>query len=887
MNKIIEIKKPKFDNRIFNGGQLDNGIKFSIVNDSHLEKSFVTICLKVGSFSDPVGYEGLAHFLEHMLFMGSKKYPSESHYFSRLNELGGFSNAYTDVMETVYYFNVYDDGLEEIFDIFSRFFIDPLFDIDSVEREINAVNSEHMKNINQDMWRKHNLMFSLTDKNSPVNTFGTGSLNTLQKPDIREQVIKFYKKYYNTDNMSISVASSKSVEYIYNIIDKTFGHISKSKKTDNIIINKPFITENNGKTFHLKSVSNIYEIDYIWEIPFQNDYLYSKDFNILGMIITNKSEKSIYFHLKNKGYLHNIRVETKYEGIMIIKLKLTNNGYSNIGYVNYILHKCLNQIINSDLKKYAKYFQQIMKINFNCVSKFDSEDLCNMLAVNHHYYSTPNIYYDGFVISDIKTTNEYRNLFNQYININNCIVIITSQIYNENKYKYKILAEYNAEYAQVSNELNNSNFNIAKDMCCFDTNNEYLDIKIKLIKNLDKFDVPYLISNRQWYGGCSKFGEPHVKILLNFNSNKFYDSVKSYILSTISCSILNFLTTVILYKPQELCYSIVFEPNSLTSSIIIIISGLNDKDKLKRLIKDISNLLMNTDDLLSKISKSYIDNLIISFKESYQNIKYLNPWEYSSYIINKKHLSTEYSSEEIIKELKLIDYDIIKDYLRNLLDGSALTTFVYGNIESNKITKLFDNFSELFKNPIYLLPKINNLVDTTINHPNSQEKSKCITLYYPIGNFVPKEFNLTLLTVNILAQPFFNELRTKNQLGYLVRMDDYIMRNEIFIMQKIQSEKSIKIVKSKIDLFNKKIIKQIKAADFNEFINTLKSQLKESEYSLNEKFTKYFSEIVLRQYLFNRNEMLLEQLDKITKIDLINFVKKYITNKNKIKIIID
>ena len=151
MNKIIEIKKPKFDNRIFNGGQLDNGIKFSIVNDSHLEKSFVSICLKVGSFSDPIGYEGLSHFLEHMLFMGSKKYPNEAHYFSRLNELGGFSNAYTDVMETVYYFNVYDNGLEEIFDIFSRFFIDPLFDINSVTREINAVNSEHMKNINQDM----------------------------------------------------------------------------------------------------------------------------------------------------------------------------------------------------------------------------------------------------------------------------------------------------------------------------------------------------------------------------------------------------------------------------------------------------------------------------------------------------------------------------------------------------------------------------------------------------------------------------------------------------------------------------------------------------------------------------------------------------------------
>ena len=145
MNKIIKIKKPKFDTRTFKGGQLDNGVKFSIVNDIHLTKSFVSVCLNVGSFSDPKEYNGLAHFLEHMLFMGSKKYPDENYYSTRLNELGGSSNAYTDVMETVYYFNVYDNGLEEIFDIFSRFFIDPLFKSDSINREINAIDSEHKK----------------------------------------------------------------------------------------------------------------------------------------------------------------------------------------------------------------------------------------------------------------------------------------------------------------------------------------------------------------------------------------------------------------------------------------------------------------------------------------------------------------------------------------------------------------------------------------------------------------------------------------------------------------------------------------------------------------------------------------------------------------------
>jgi len=889
MTKLIEIEKPKFDNRIFNGGQLDNGIKFSIINDTHLEKSFVTVCLKVGSFSDPVGYQGLAHFLEHMLFMGSKKYPDENYYSTRLNELGGFSNAYTDVMETVYYFNVYDNGLEEIFDIFSRFFIDPLFNNDSVAREINAVNSEHKKNINQDMWRKYQLMLNLTDNESIVNTFVTGSLNSLQKPDIRDQLIKFYNQYYTTSNISISIASSKPTKQIYKIIEKTFGHITKSLvPKNNLIITKPFLTENKAKTFHLKSVANIYEISWIWEIPYQESFLDSKDFNILEMMITNKSDKSIYFHLKNIGYLHSISIETRYEGLFIINLKLTKEGYSNLVYVETTLIKGLKQIISSDLESYAKYYQQVMNINFNCINKFNSENLCNMLAVNHHYQSTPKIFSGSFLISKIKSRQEYYDLLNKYFHIENCMKIISSQIYNQNKFVYKILPEYDAEYTLVPNRFNpTSQLEVNESLCCFDLNNEYLDIETKLINGLDSFDIPHLISERQWYGGFSKFGEPQIRILLQFNSNKYFNTPKNHVLSNISCSILNFLSTVILYKPLELCYSIVFEPKPTTSSIGVRINGLNDPNKLKILIEDISNFLTNANDLFDKVSKTYVDNLIVSFKESYQNNKYLNPWEYSTYIVRKYQISTEYHSNEIIKELELINYDIIKDYLAKLLDDSALTSFVYGNIESNKISKIFNKFSKLFKNSSYSLPQINMLEDIIIPHPNIQEKSNCITIYYTIGKFIPKEFNLSSLAINILSQQFFNELRTKNQLGYLVRMGQTSIRDEQFIIQKIQSEKSIEFVESKIKSFNANLIKLIESVDFDKFVNTLESQLKEADYSLDEKFMRYYPEISLRQYLFNRNDILLDQLCKLTITDLVKFIKKFINSDNITKIIIN
>ena len=60
--------------------------------------------------SDPVELPGLAHFCEHMLFMGTEKYPCENEYNKYLSEHGGCSNAYTAADHTNYYFDVAPDA---------------------------------------------------------------------------------------------------------------------------------------------------------------------------------------------------------------------------------------------------------------------------------------------------------------------------------------------------------------------------------------------------------------------------------------------------------------------------------------------------------------------------------------------------------------------------------------------------------------------------------------------------------------------------------------------------------------------------------------------------------------------------------------------------------
>ncbi|TQD89882.1 hypothetical protein C1H46_024584 [Malus baccata] len=103
--------------------------------------------VNVGAFSDPDGLEGLAHFLEHMLFYASEKYPSEDSYSKYISEHGGRTNAYTASENTNYYFDINSDGFEEALDRFAQFFINPLMSADTTMRELKDVDSENQNNL--------------------------------------------------------------------------------------------------------------------------------------------------------------------------------------------------------------------------------------------------------------------------------------------------------------------------------------------------------------------------------------------------------------------------------------------------------------------------------------------------------------------------------------------------------------------------------------------------------------------------------------------------------------------------------------------------------------------------------------------------------------------
>ncbi|KAF8923435.1 Insulinase (Peptidase M16), partial [Haplosporangium bisporale] len=104
------------DDRLYRLIRLNNDLEVLLIQDPTVDKSAAALDVHVGHLSDPKNLQGLAHFLEHLLFMGTAKYPRENEYSEFLSQHSGSSNAFTGLDNTNYYFDVNHAHLEGALD---------------------------------------------------------------------------------------------------------------------------------------------------------------------------------------------------------------------------------------------------------------------------------------------------------------------------------------------------------------------------------------------------------------------------------------------------------------------------------------------------------------------------------------------------------------------------------------------------------------------------------------------------------------------------------------------------------------------------------------------------------------------------------------------------
>ncbi|KAJ2000357.1 metalloprotease, partial [Coemansia thaxteri] len=296
------------DKRQYRLVRLPNNLIALCVQDSESEVASASLSVGVGSNVNSAQLLGLAHFLEHMLFMGTEKYPKEGEYHEYIANNSGKANAYTSFEETNYYFSVVNGAFEGALDRFAQFFISPLFSADCVDRELMAVDSEYKNKLQDDDRRFYRVMADTSNPAHPYSKFTTGNTQTLRDAanalglNLRDEMIKLYNKYYSADNMRLVVVGSHSLDELTEWAASKFSAvISKGNITPRFGCHLLSSAEI-GKVIRYKTVGEKFNLELEFSIPEIKSTYRSKPFGYISSLLAHKGPGSIFSMLRKNGW---------------------------------------------------------------------------------------------------------------------------------------------------------------------------------------------------------------------------------------------------------------------------------------------------------------------------------------------------------------------------------------------------------------------------------------------------------------------------------------------------------------------------------------------------------------------------------------------------------
>jgi predicted Zn-dependent peptidase len=202
---------------------LDNGLTILTERMPHVRSISIGIWLKIGSRSETQEVNGVAHFIEHLLFKGTSHRSAEE-IARQVDCIGGHLDAFTAKETICYSTKVLDEHLPIAFDILSDLVLNPNFDPGDMEKERQVV-LEEIKMVEDTPDDLVNEIFVQNFwKDQPLGRPILGTKQTISKLD-REKVIQFFQEFYTPDNIIISAAGNLEHRRVVDLISEKFGDI--------------------------------------------------------------------------------------------------------------------------------------------------------------------------------------------------------------------------------------------------------------------------------------------------------------------------------------------------------------------------------------------------------------------------------------------------------------------------------------------------------------------------------------------------------------------------------------------------------------------------------------------------------------------------------------
>ncbi|XP_014495754.1 insulin-degrading enzyme-like 1, peroxisomal [Vigna radiata var. radiata] len=897
----VEIFKARIDKRDYRRVVLSNSLQVLLISDPVTDKCAASMNVGVGYFSDPAGLEGLAHFLEHMLFYASEKYPVEDSYSKYISEHGGSTNAFTSSEHTNYYFEVNTDGFEEALDRFAQFFTKPLMSPDATMREIKAVDSENKKNLLSDAWRTNQLQKHLSDEGHPYHKFSTGNWDTLEvKPkarglDTREELLKFYDENYSANLMHLVVYTNESLDEIQNLVEEKFQDIRNTNKSCFHPCGQPCKSEHLQIVVRTVPIKQGHKLRITWPVTPEIHHYTEGPSRYLGHLIGHEGEGSLYYILKKLGWATSLSAgESDWSldfAFFSVVIDLTDSGHEHVEDIIGLLFKYIELLQHSGVCEWIfKELSAICETKFHYQDKIPPNDYVVDIASNMQFYPVKD-WLTGSSLPFKFSPNVIHMVLGQ-LSPDNVRIFWVSK--NFEGHTDKVEPWYGTGYSLekiTGSVIQGWMASAPNENLHLPAPNNFIptDLSLKVVQEKVKFPVLLRRSTYSalWYKPDTLFSTPKAYVKIDFNCPYAGSSPEAEVLVHIFTQLLmDYLNDYAYYaQVAGLYYSITHTDGGFQVTLL----GYNHKLRilLETIVEKIATFEVKTDRF------SVIKEMVT---KEYQNMKYQQPYQQAMYycsLILQDHTWPWIEQLDLLPALQVED---VAKFVPLMLSRTFLEFYIAGNIESHEaesmvkhVENVLFNYSTPLCKPLFSSQHLVNRVVKLKSGMNYFYPSECLNpenensalLHYIQVGRDDFKLNVKLQLFALVAkQPTFHQLRSVEQLGYitvLLQRNDCGIRGLQFIIQ--STEKSPGNIEQRVEAFLKMFETKIYKMTIDEFksnVNALIDVKLEKHKNLREESSFFWREINDGTLRFDRREHEVEALRQLTLQELIDFFNEYV-----------
>lgn len=876
-----KINKSDHDPRQYQAIKLANGMTVLLVSDPQAPKSLAALALPVGSLEDPNSQLGLAHYLEHMVLMGSKRYPQPENLSEFLKKHGGSHNASTASYRTAFYLEVENDALAPAVDRMADAIAEPLLDPGNADRERNAVNAELTMARSRDGMRMAQVGAETLNPAHPSARFSGGNLDTLKdKPGskLHDELTAFYQRYYSANLMMGVLYSNQPLPELAELAAKTFGRVPNRDATVPPIEVPSVTPEQQGIIIHYVPAQPRKQLKVEFRIDNNSAEFRSKTDTYISYLIGNRSQNTLSDWLQKQGLADAINAGAdpmvdRNGGVFSISVSLTDKGLAKRDEVVAAIFNYLKMLRSEGIKQsYFDEISHVLNLDFRYPSITRDMDYIEWLVDTmlrvpvEHTLDAPYLAdrYDAKAIAERLDAMTPQNARIWFVSPNE----------PHNKMAYFVNAPYQVDKItpQRFEQWQQLGKGISLSLPAL---NPYIPDDFSLTKPSHEFKKPEMVVDqpglRVLYMPSRYFAdEPKADVTVAFRNAKTMDSARNQVLFSLTDYLAGISLDQLSYQASVGGLSFSTSPNN---GLVFNANGFTQRlpQLLTSLIEGYSSFTP-TEDQLTQAKSWYLEQLDSAEKGKAFELA-IQPVQ----MISRVPYSERSERREVLKTLTLKD---VLAYRDSLLADATPELLVVGNMSKQQV----DTLASTLKHRLGCTGiewwhgedvEVAKKQLANLQRAGSSTDSALAAVYVPTGYDEVTGMAYSSLLGQIIQPWFYSQLRTQEQLGYAVFAFPTSVGRQwgIGFLLQSNSKQPAYLYQRYQDFYPKteKRLREMKEADFEQYKQAMINELKQRPQTLSEEAGRFANDFDRGNFAFDTRHKLIEQIKQLTPTKLADY----------------